>query len=67
MAYAAALHKAFHPDKGAYGAYGDTGCHLHIHYRDEVEWVGVFAINPGNVYLFDEQYAARIAQIQACL
>ena len=24
-----AIHKAFHPDKVNYGAYGDTGCHLH--------------------------------------
>ena len=26
-----ALHKAFHPDKINYGAYGDGGCHLHFH------------------------------------
>lgn len=68
---AAALHGAFHPDKVNYGAYGDTGHHLHIHlvpkYRDEAEWGGVFAMNPGAVYLTDEEYAARIAQINACL
>ena len=28
---AKAIHKAFAPDKLNYGAYGDTGCHLHIH------------------------------------
>ena len=26
-----ALHKAFNPNKVNYGAYGDTGCHLHMH------------------------------------
>ena len=28
---AKALHAAFHPKKVNYGAYGDTGCHLHMH------------------------------------
>ena len=28
---ARALHKAFSPKKVNYGAYGDTGCHLHFH------------------------------------
>ena len=28
---AKAIHAAFHPDKINYGAYGDTGCHLHFH------------------------------------
>ena len=36
-----ALQAAFHPDKINYGAYGDTGCHLHFHlvpkYKDEYE------------------------------
>ena len=27
---AKAIHAAFHPDKINYGAYGDTGCHLHF-------------------------------------
>ena len=26
-----AIHKAFEPNKINYGAYGDTGCHLHFH------------------------------------
>ena len=26
-----AMHKIFHPDKVNYGAYGDTGHHLHFH------------------------------------
>ena len=37
-----AIHAAFHPDKVNYGAYGDTGCHLHFHlvpkYKDAYEW-----------------------------
>lgn len=41
-----ALHKAFHPNKVNYGAYGDTGCHLHMHlvpkYEGGDEWGGVF-------------------------
>ena len=36
-----ALQKAFHPDKINYGAYGDTGHHLHFHlvpkYKEEYE------------------------------
>ena len=57
-----ALHAAFHPDKINYGAYGDTGHHLHFHlvpkYADDsFEWGGVFAMNPGRVTLDDDQYA----------
>ena len=68
---AKALHAAFHPNKVNYGAYGDTGCHLHFHlvpkYRDEFEWGGVFAMNPGKVYLTDEEYAEMIEKIKANL
>lgn len=66
-----AIHKAFHPEKVNYGAYGDTGCHLHFHlvpkYRDEFEWGGVFAMNPKQTYLTDEQYAEMIERIKANL
>ena len=45
-----AIHKAFNPDKVNYGAYGDTGCHLHMHlvpkYKDGFEWGGTFEMNP---------------------
>ena len=55
-----ALHKAFHPDKVNYGAYGDTGCHLHFHlvpkYRDEAEWGSTFEMNSGKVLLTDAEY-----------
>ncbi len=55
-----ALHKAFSPAKINYGAYGDTGAHLHFHlvpkYQDEFEWGSVFAMNPGKVYLSEQEY-----------
>lgn len=68
---AAALHKAFSPDKINYGAYGDGGCHLHMHlvpkYRDEFEWGSPFAMNPGKKFLSDAEYAEMIERIKACL
>ena len=52
---AKAIHAAFHPDKLNYGAYGDTGCHLHMHlcpkYKDGFEWGGTFEMNPGKTLL----------------
>ena len=64
-----AIHAAFHPDKVNYGAYGDTGCHLHFHlvpkYRDGYEWGGVFEMNPGRTKLTDGEYADMIARIKA--
>ena len=66
-----AIHAAFHPDKVNYGAYGDTGCHLHFHlvpkYKDAYEWGGVFEMNPGKVKLSEEEYAAMIGKIKANL
>lgn len=69
VAHAArAIHAAFHPDKINYGAYGDTGCHLHFHlvpkYRDGYEWGGVFAMNPNDKYLTDDEYEAVISKIK---
>lgn len=68
---AKALHLAFSPDKINYGAYGDTGCHLHVHlvpkYRDGYEWGGVFEMNPGKVTLSDEEYSAMIDKIKDAL
>lgn len=68
---ARAIHKAFNPDKINYGAYGDTGCHLHMHlcpkYRDGFEWGGVFEMNPQKVFLSDEEYAGMIEKIKNCL
>lgn len=66
-----AVHKAFNPDKVNYGAYGDTGCHLHMHivpkYNGGDEWGGVFQMNPDRVYLTDSQYADMIEKIKAAL
>ncbi len=63
-----ALQAAFHPDKINYGAYGDTGCHLHFHlvpkYKDEYEWGGVFAMNPGRKTCDESQYQELIEKIR---
>ena len=68
---ARALHKAFHPKKVNYGAYGNTGCHLHFHlvpkYEGGDEFGGVFQMNPGKVYLTDDEYAEMIEKIKANL
>lgn len=68
---AKALHKAFQPDKVNYGAYGDTGCHLHMHlvpkYEGGDEWGGVFQMNPDKIYLSEEEYAEMIEKIKASL
>lgn len=72
VAHAArAIHKVFKPDKLNYGAYGDTGCHLHMHlcpkYKGGDEWGGTFTMNPGKTYLSDEEYAEMIEKIKAAL
>ena len=68
---AKALHAAFKPNKVNYGAYGDTGCHLHMHlvpkYEGGDEWGGIFQMNPGKVYLTDGEYAEMIEKIKAHL
>ena len=62
------LQKIFQPDKINYGAYGDTGHHLHFHlvpkYKDRFEWGGVFAMNPQEIFLVDEKYREMIEKIQ---
>jgi diadenosine tetraphosphate (Ap4A) HIT family hydrolase len=66
-----AIHAAFHPVKVNYGAYGDTGHHLHFHlvpkYEGEFEWGGVFAMDPQRVTLTDAEYDALIDAIKANL
>lgn len=63
-----ALQATFSPNKINYGAYGDTGCHLHFHlvpkYTDEFEWGGTFAMNPERVTLSDEEYQVLINKIK---
>ena len=65
---ARALHAAFHPNKVNYGAYGDTGCHLHMHlvpkYEGGDEWGSTFQMNPDKVYLTDAQYQEMIGKIK---
>ena len=66
-----ALHKAFNPKKVNYGAYGDTGCHLHFHlvpkYEGGDEYGGVFQMNPGKIFLSDAEYSEMIEKIKANL
>ena len=68
---AKALHAAFHPDKINYGAYGDTGRHMHFHlvpkYKDQAEWGGIFQMDPKKVFLSSEEYGEIIAKIKANL
>lgn len=68
---ARAVHKVFHPDKVNYGAYGDTGCHLHFHivpkYNGGDEWGGTFQMNPGKVTLTDAEYEEMAAALRQAL
>ena len=63
------LHKLFKPTKVNYGAYGDTGHHLHFHlvpkYADDpFEWGGVFAMNPKRTYLQPAEYDEMVAALR---
>jgi diadenosine tetraphosphate (Ap4A) HIT family hydrolase len=68
---AKAIHTVFQPDKVNYGAYGDTGCHLHMHivpkYKDSDEWGGTFMMNPDKKYLTDKEYEEMAAKIRSAL
>ncbi len=68
---ARALHKLYNPDKINYGAYGDTGCHLHMHivpkYKGGDEWGSTFTMNPEKVFLTDEEYEAMAEEIREAL
>ncbi len=61
------IHELFHPDKINFGAYGDTMHHLHFHlvpkYKDGYEWGGVFAMNPHEKELSEEEYAELVKMI----
>ena len=66
---AEAIHRLYKPTKVNYGAYGDTGHHLHFHLvpkyaNDEFEWGGVFAMNPKRTFLPEEEYARMVAEIR---
>ena len=64
-----AIHALFRPAKVNYGAYGDTGCHLHFHlvpkYTDGFEWGGTFEMNPKRTTLSDDEYEALVASLKA--
>ena len=67
-----AIHALYKPAKVNYGAYGDTGHHLHFHLvpkyaDDEFEWGGVFAMNPKRKFLSDAEYAELASAIKAAL
>ncbi|MGE8078340.1 HIT family protein [Peribacillus loiseleuriae] len=66
-----ALDKAFQPNKLNYGAYGDKMHHLHMHlvpkYEDKEEWGSTFEMNPGKIYLKEEEYKEMIASIKKYL
>ncbi|MDD9268498.1 HIT family protein [Paenibacillus sp. GCM10023248] len=69
---AAAIEKAFQPDKINYGAFGDTMPHVHFHivpkYKDGYTWGKMFEMNPSaNLLLTEEQYEALIDQIKSHL
>ena len=63
-----AIHALYKPAKVNYGAYGDTGHHLHFHlvpkYKDGYEWGGVFAMNPHETELTQPEYEELIAMIK---
>ena len=65
------MHELFHPDKINFGAYGDTMHHLHFHlvpkYKDRFEWGGVFAMNPQEKFLSEEEYEKMIELIKSRL
>ena len=66
-----AMQKVFNPEKINYGAYSDKLSHLHFHLApkdvDGPDYGGTFRMNPGEVYLTDEEYARMIADIREAL
>ena len=66
-----ALKETFRPAKVNFGAYSDTLKHAHWHivpkYEGEFEFGGVFAMNPKQTYLTEEEYAERIRLIREAL
>jgi len=66
-----AIHKVFKPKKVNYGAYGDTGCHLHFHlvpkYENGFEYGGTFEMNPKKTFLNEDEYKKLIGDIKNAL
>ena len=65
---ACTMYEIFNPDKVNYGAYGDT-VHHHLvpKYKDGYEWGGVFAMNPGEKTLSDEEYQDMVEKYRDLL
>lgn len=65
---AKAMKEAFNVNKVNYGAYSDKMPHLHFHlvpkYEDGPGWGGTFEMNPGKVYLSEEEYAELAAKVR---
>lgn len=64
-----AMQKVFKPEKINYGAYSDKLSHLHFHlapkYVDGPDYGGTFQMNPGKVYLTDEEYQQMAEALKA--
>ena len=66
-----AMQQEFNPEKINYGAYSDKLSHLHFHlapkYVDGPDYGGTFRMNPGEVYLTNEEYDDMICRMQVRL
>jgi diadenosine tetraphosphate (Ap4A) HIT family hydrolase len=66
-----AMQQEFNPEKINYGAYSDKLSHLHFHlapkYVDGPDYGGTFRMNPGEVYLTNEEYDDMIRRMQVRL
>ena len=66
-----AMQQAFSPEKINYGAYSDKLSHLHFHlapkYVDGPDYGGTFQMNPGKVYLTDQEYQEMIDAVKTYL
>ncbi len=64
-----AMQRLFKPEKINYGAYSDKLSHLHFHlvpkYVDGPDYGGTFQMNPGKVYLSDQEYAEMVCALRA--
>ncbi|MGL5330104.1 MAG: HIT family protein [Peptostreptococcaceae bacterium] len=65
---AKAMKQAFNVNKVNYGAYSDKMPHLHFHlvpkYEDAPGWGGTFEMNPGKVYLSEDEYLELINKVK---
>ena len=62
-----AMDSVFHPEKINYGAYSDKLSHLAPKYVDGPDYGGTFRMNPGEVYLSDEEYADMVGKMREAL